>query len=124
MTISLLGISSDVKNKLRSNAEGVIKLGKLPIATSIAINGSSKYGNFNKSWRVNDKISEVNYSTTICYKKGEKVSLPIASGLTPENLTKEFIIIKKNSVNVIFSCITTQATISNGRLEIEDLPEG
>lgn len=60
----------------------------------------------------------MSYSSTICYKKGEKVSLPLASGLLNEDITKEFVIVKRNSVNVIFSCITDLATIKNGRLEI------
>lgn len=57
VSISLLGTSTEIKNKLRSNADGIIKLGKLLIATSIGINGSSKYGSINKYWRINDRIS-------------------------------------------------------------------
>ena len=97
VNVAQLGFNSDVQKSLKSDADGAVKLGKLPLGTSLNVNGNTPFGNFNKAWRINDRLSEISYSSVIYYKKGEKISLPLASNMA----LNDFIIQKKQQNNTI-----------------------
>ena len=70
ITAQQMGTTIEAQKMLTTNADGKVKMGRMALVTGLKVTAEGKYGNTTKTWRLNNLAAEINYASTIYYKKG------------------------------------------------------